>query len=199
MLALSTFTTGLIVVGVAIFFYTSTTDSTLGQRLKEGFESRTTSDSSRIYFYQKGFELIVTNPFTGVGLGHFSIVSETGTYSHSNYTEVFVSTGFPGGILYFLIYMTLWLRLRRLGKLSIPPNAMALVNTGKAFLLVRMASDLAQVSYFSKINWILLAILIGWAYFYEHQYRETIDSNLVIHPEEYEEAVNENTFADRLS
>ena len=63
------------------------------------------SDRGRVLLYKKGLESLARNPL-GVGLGNFrnlkdesSLNRNVGTYAHSNYIEVSVSTGVIGFIL----------------------------------------------------------------------------------------------------
>ncbi|MHC4159108.1 MAG: O-antigen ligase family protein [Planctomycetota bacterium] len=175
---------GLVIVAVGVSFYLSIADTTMGRRLAEAFGGVDISVRSRLDFYNIGFEIIADKPLFGVGLENYRIVEGVGTYSHSNYIEIFATTGIPGGIIYYAIFIVLWLRLRRLGKMPLEPKAMALVNTAKALWFIRLAGDFVRVSYHIKLNWILLAILIGWTYQLEQKMKTPALAK-------YDEAVDE--------
>ena len=126
----------------------------------------------RVAMLKEGLAITTSHPLLGVGLNHFTVYSSAGMYSHNNYTEVFCNSGIPGGILYYSIFVVLWLRLRRLSKLSMESRAKGFVNMAKTFVIIRLVADLASVSYYEKLNWILLAVFIGWAYHEERRLRE---------------------------
>jgi len=159
---------GIAVAVVLVIFFMSVADTIMAQRIQES-RGITESDLTRWGMYIAAFRITLQNPLTGVGFDNFSVVSSFGTYAHSNYMELMATTGLLGFIIYYLIFFYLWLRFWRLGKLQLDPKAVALINTVKAFMLVRLAGDLSRVSYFQKVNWIFLAIIIGWSYSLERQ------------------------------
>ncbi|MHC5182919.1 MAG: O-antigen ligase family protein, partial [Planctomycetota bacterium] len=163
---------GIIITLVGLFFVMSLADTIMGERLEEGFESTTDSDLLRQNMYIQAIGLTIRNPVLGVGVDNFGVVTGIGTYAHSNYVETSSTTGIPGFVSYYLAFAFLWFRLWRLGKMPLEMKAKTLVNAAQAFMLVRFASDLTRVSYFSKINWIFFAILIGWSYSMEKQLKQ---------------------------
>ena len=166
------------VLGVSAFFYLYTAGTVMGRRMKET-EAAMTGDlvrggvASRSFLLKEGLYLIKSYPIVGVGHGNFIVYTPQLAYSHNNYVEVFVSTGIPGGVIYYSIFVILWLRLRRLSKLPLGNKARELVNIAKTYLVVRFIADMATVSYYSKLNWILLAVFIGWTYHEERRLRES--------------------------
>jgi O-antigen ligase len=166
----------LIVLLFGLFIlFSSLSDTTMGKRLDEMMNAFRESGASggslglRQAMVGQGIAIIKKNPIIGIGLDQFRVVSGTGTYSHNNYIEVFYSTGIPGGILYYSIFLVLWLRLRRLGKLLPDPKSKELVSMAKALIIMVLISDMAVIDYYIKLHWIVMAILIGWSYHKEQQ------------------------------
>lgn len=117
---------------------------------------------TRLTMIREGISLTLTHPLLGIGLDHFRMYSVTGMYAHNNYAEVFATTGIPGGIFYMMIYIVLIYHLLKIGKYSLTDNQKNLVNLFKTFIVVRLLLDVGVVSYYSKMEWIVLAIAIGF-------------------------------------
>jgi O-antigen ligase len=126
-----------------------------------GEEARHGSAASRIVMVKEGIRFTASHPVLGIGLNHFQVYSSSGLYAHNNYAEVFSTTGIPGGILYNLIYVIIFYRLHKVGKLSLLPSQRNVVTIFKCLMLLRLVWDLGVVSYYSKMDWIFLAIIIG--------------------------------------
>jgi O-antigen ligase len=118
--------------------------------------------TARLIMIKEGIYFTATHPILGIGLNHFPIYSTTELYAHNNYIEVFATTGIPGGIFYMMIYIVLIVRLIRVGKYPLSDRQRDLVNLFKAFVVIRLLLDFGTVSYYSKIDWIMLAIMIGY-------------------------------------
>jgi O-antigen ligase len=74
----------------------------LGKRLESvGEES---GDIKRQELYKEGFEMVLSNPIYGVGLGNFVANSNLKAYSHSDLMEILATTGIVGLLLYLSIY-----------------------------------------------------------------------------------------------
>ena len=116
----------------------------------------------RLTMIREGISFTLTHPLLGIGLNHFPIYSATGLYAHNNYAEVFATTGIPGGIFYMMIYIVLIYHLLKLGKYSLTDNQRNLVNLFKTLMVVQLLLDVGVVSYYSKLEWIVLAIAIGF-------------------------------------
>lgn len=136
--------------------------------LKSGDVSEAdTSLAGRLWLYQRAAEIAIENPVFGVGLDNFGNAkavnsgSRIGTYSHSNYMEILVSTGFPGFIAYFSIYW-LWLRaLYRYRKLIYYPAHFGQYTRALVLATTFMVLDLTSVSYDGKFQWLLFAWIIA--------------------------------------
>ncbi|MGA2323119.1 MAG: O-antigen ligase family protein [Sedimentisphaerales bacterium] len=149
---------------VAVGFYTaySMRDTVLMQRfLRLNVEVVHGSTGTRIVMVEEGIRFTASHPVLGLGLNHFQIYSVSGLYAHNNYAEVFSTTGIPGGILYYLIYVIIFYRLHKVGKFSLSPSQRNVVAIFKCLMLLRLVLDLGVVSYYGKMDWIFLAIIIG--------------------------------------
>lgn len=159
----------IVIVGIAAYLYFAASGTLLERRLEKAREGGGGSVSARKAMVKQGLGMIRDHPFVGVGLDHFRLHSSFQTYSHNNYIEVATGSGIPGGILYYLIFVVLLLRLRRLSKFPLDQHSRELLNMALAFLFVRLVVDLVLVSFTSKMSWIITAILIGWSYHKEWQ------------------------------
>ena len=137
---------------------------------------------------QKGIAFIVKHPVIGIGLSQFTLVSGEQQYSHNDYIEVFCSTGVIGGLLYYSLYIPLYLRLRRIGKMLKNIKDKELVCLGKTMVIVMCISSVSVITYSEKQHWILLSILIGWTF---HIERELTGNNTYV-PAEAEHAITED-------
>lgn len=138
-------------------------DSTLLQRflrLEEvGIEEAT---GGRLVMIREAVRLTFEYPIFGVGLSCFQLYSTTEKYAHNNYAEVFSTTGIIGGILYHLIYVFIFMRIFRLRKQPLTFEAKNALNILSPMMYTTLFFDLFLVSYYSKITWIILAIVIGY-------------------------------------
>lgn len=151
------------VVGFGFYMAKAIRDTGLMQRFSrlEGGAMAEGSAGSRVVMIKEGINLTISNPVLGVGLGNFILHSVTQHYAHNNYAEVFADTGIPGGILYHMIYVLIFYRLYKISKFPLTLGQKNAVIIFKCFMLLRMFLDLGVVSYYSKTNWIFLAIIIG--------------------------------------
>jgi O-antigen ligase len=152
-------------------------DSTLFQRfLQAGFalSGDTEGDSStveRMHLIHTGIGMILEKPLFGSGIQGFA--AEYGRYySHCNYIEIFVAGGLPGGLLYYSIFVVLWLRTVRLKKHLTESKDIDMVHLIRAFIVIRLISDIVHVNYNLKVDWISVAILVGWAYHKDHEIKQ---------------------------
>ncbi len=122
------------------------------------------SDRGRLTLYQTGFKSLLRNPL-GIGLDNFRNLkiqqanqNKIGTYSHSNYIEVAVSTGFLGFIVYYSFYASILHRLYSLRKIKLSRNDQSLYDISLCLIILTLIYDFAMVSYYEKITWLVLAI-----------------------------------------
>jgi O-antigen ligase len=160
-----------VLLGGAVYFVTS---SEFNDRLENLFSALDKGDfgsvgdnslKSRALLYVKAFDLFLESPLIGVGLDVFATAGidyrQIGNNSHSNYMEILSSTGLVGALLYFAIYVIWWRRLlalRRVLRGEMFAGRLALLlSLSAAFLVI----DLAFVTYYAKVTWIVFAGMIG--------------------------------------
>jgi hypothetical protein len=184
----------LLIIGMVVLF-SSLSNTTMAGRLKNltdflhghaGPSSGSVEERHSLVI--EGISLIVRHPVIGIGLSQFILISSSHLYSHSNYIEMFACTGVIGGLIYYSLYIVLYLRLRRVGKMIADIKGRELVCLAKTTVIIMCLSDIVNISYYSKMHWIILAIFIGWAY---HIERELTSNNAYISTED-EFAVTED-------
>ncbi len=162
---------GLVVVVGSITYLSS---SEYGERLAalktsaiEGDFSASgdTSLSSRARLYKKAFELTLDDPLLGVGLDVFRTAGiefkTIGNNAHSNYMEILASTGFLGAPIYFAMYLFWWRRLLR-SRVALKQERLVFRYSVSVALAAQMlVFDLAWVTYYEKLVWMILAGLIA--------------------------------------
>ncbi len=163
-------------MGLMVFMFRQLSDTLLSERMQDFITilkggSGDDSAMQRIDMIKKGVAMTFRNPVVGVGLNQFVLVGGYGKYAHNNYVEIFVSTGFIGGFLFYAIYVVLFFRLMRLSKYPLTRREFSLITIGKAIMVMKVLSEMARVSYYLKINWVIIAIFIGYTYYLENNYR----------------------------
>lgn len=123
-----------------------------------------TSLYNRVLLYKKAFELALSHPLLGVGLDVFRTAGiqfrQIGNNSHSNYMEILASTGLIGAPIYFAMYYFWWRRLWRsrvaLSNVELASRFAIAVAVAAQMLVF----DLAWVTYYEKLTWLVLSGLI---------------------------------------
>lgn len=116
---------------------------------------------TRVLMYATGLELFYQRPLLGWGAQQYEYISGFKTYSHSNFIEILANHGVIGLFIYYMLFVSLISRVWRLKKKTLSKKEKAMrywILTSIVFLLVW---DVAAVSYYNKLFWILLATLIG--------------------------------------
>jgi O-antigen ligase len=118
-------------------------------------ETRERSVEERADLANSALDVFSNHPL-GIGLDNFHLIA--GTYAHSNYLEVLVSTGFAGLLLYYsgLLWMG-WSVFHKAGRAKDPAVARF---TLWALLSIAIL-DISNVSYYSKIYWVFLGLVCG--------------------------------------
>lgn len=118
------------------------------------------SEKNRLILIEKGIETGLENPVFGVGLKNFEKVNigflhgEVGTYAHSNYIELFATTGLIGVALYYLVWITTGYQYFRFIKYY--PNIASL---GLTMLTILLIYDLGGVNYYHKVSWTSITLI----------------------------------------
>lgn len=127
-------------------------------RVFEALEGNDNSFMLRMEMVETAKQLFLQNPFLGGGLGFFAETSGFGAYAHNNYWELLVSGGLLLTCLFYLIHLTIILRLLpRLSRKNFEVTA--------AILLVAtlLFDDMAMVTYDQLIVVLLMVLLILWS------------------------------------
>ena len=137
----------------------------LGSRVETFFDSitgKTTSEGStitRFSMISDAIDLFLKKPLLGLGLNTFRIYSGYGTYSHNNYTELLVSIGLLGILVYYSLFIWLLIKAIRLYKATKDIKYVCVIS----IVLAAMIGDFGTVSYYSEslyIIWLFCVSLI---------------------------------------
>lgn len=132
-----------------------------------GIASTDTSVQGRLWLSERAIDLAVHNPILGIGLDNFRLADgggigrHIGTYSHSNYLEVLVSTGAVGFVVYFYMY---WMLVKQLFAMRSFLRSKEYFGRYTMALVVSIsiiAMDTAMVSYYDKVFWLVFPWLVA--------------------------------------
>lgn len=164
---------GLVLVGGSLYYFSG---SEFADRLTalvmaaKGGDFSNVSDgslSNRALLFRKALDMGLDNPLFGVGVDIFRTASidlgQIGNNSHSNYVEIFASTGLIGLIAYFSMYYFWWVRLMRSSSILSDPQYRVRYATVVAVAALVLVLDVAWVTYYVKLVWLVLAGLIAEA------------------------------------
>ena len=106
-----------------------------------------------------GIKIAIDNPIFGVG--HDQLRSFTGgSYAHSNVIEVLANTGFLGFFVYYSAWMVIAFRLILAWKIRIFNLAKIYLYLVMMIGLVILVYELFSVTYYDKVYWIILSIVL---------------------------------------
>ena len=120
----------------------------------------------RSKLYAKAFDMALDRPLIGWGLDTFKDAQiilgfRLGNNAHSNYVEILQSTGIVGVILYFAIYQSWLSRLFRMRSLLSEREYAARFTAAGSIAIVFLVFDIAWVTYYEKLVWMIFAGLIA--------------------------------------
>jgi len=133
-------------------------DMLLGKSVREG------SINERASMIADGIGLWKQHPVFGWGTDQFRYVSGYQTYSHNNYVELLSNNGLVGLVLYYSMFVFLLaagIGLIRSGDKSANHYGWLNVTT----LAILIFWDFALVSYYSKLQWVVLSVIMGLTYY----------------------------------
>ncbi len=164
---------GALLVGGSIYYFSG---SEFADRLAaltavaEGGNFSSVGDNSlsnRALLFRKALEMGLENPLLGVGVDIFRTAGislhQIGNNSHSNYVEIFASTGLVGFLVYFSMYYFWWVRLIRSRSVLADSHFRARYAMVVAMAALVLVLDVAWVTYYIKLVWLVLAGVIAEA------------------------------------
>lgn len=154
----------LLLLGLPILVYGTMSYSTLllkpieglyvYERIQATIQGEESSANLRNSMIREGIALWQASPIYGYGINQYRFVSSYSTYSHNNYTELLVSFGIIGLVLYYSILLSLLFRSAR-GFIKGGDYAPIL---GAAVTLL-LLWDVALVAYSTRLIWLFIGVL----------------------------------------
>lgn len=130
----------------------------------------------RLIYFFRSLEVVAKNPIFGLGLNGFAMHRlgtnhrGEGQYTHSSISESLSATGLIGFALFYGVYFVLFMQIRRLRKLDIPPKDRATLNMIMAYLLVVVAFSSVAVLFYHRLICPLLGACSGYVWYMEKMY-----------------------------
>jgi len=149
----------LLLVGISEYVYEHTY---MGVRYRMLVEDHSLLGHKRSTLYSEGFRLIKQSPILGHGLGQFAAHSTYQMESHSDYVEVYVSTGLFGFLMYFGIYGLMAAKIRRYLRGAVSQRIVGDLNVLRASLVTILVLAFFRHNITSIINWVFVAVVVGY-------------------------------------
>ena len=145
----------------------------MGVRFSNALEMKDTSSQYRFELFLMGLQIFWKNPLLGCGLGQFGIVSGTGFYTHNEVAELLATTGLPGFILYYSVYVVSWKRLSWSLKYMHDPLSRYRVNTARMILVVLLITGaLSNPNFLTHGAMFLLSVVVGISLWAEQEVKQ---------------------------
>lgn len=137
--------------------------SSLVVRMTAWLSGERGADSGRIDIYRHVWEMFVSSPVLGYGLGTFRFHSRY-VYTHSAGLELLVSGGLPATVLYYGFCVLVWRALRRLLRLyTDAPKVRKMLNACLASVIAIVAHGVFAVVIYHKLPMFLMCAILGLA------------------------------------
>ena len=124
---------------------------------------RETSAQTRKDYIQLGWEQFLKSPIWGNGIGcaGYALQEKYGyfTYLHNNYIEMLASGGVIGFVLFYTPYVLVLISLIK--RIFIYKENNSIVFISFALLIARLVGHFGTVVYYSKVEFLFLAMLIA--------------------------------------
>lgn len=133
-------------------FETVRTRMEQGINAVEGKDGGDSSAEKRLHYIDKGWNLFKDKWAIGYGISNFGYVSRTGTYAHNNFIELLCDVGIIG----FLLYYAMYIRAAR----ELYKQKGVAIGCITALFLIRLFGEYAMVTYYDKMQWIMMAIFM---------------------------------------
>lgn len=159
----------LAVLFIAYFTYQFIIQETyMGVRFSNATQMEDNSTQERFGLVLISARVLTASPVFGCGLGQFGIASGTGFFAHNEVAEIISTTGLPGFLLYYSVYLVAWRRLSRSLRCLHDPLVRYRINIARMSLLVLLISGaLSRINFLSQESMFLLAISVGMAHWAE--------------------------------
>ena len=130
---------------------------TIRLRMEQGMETISggkgdSSSNIRLNMMKDGWNLFKNRILIGYGADNYRVVGMYSTYSHNNFTEMLVGFGLIGFLLYYVIYLNAFKSL-----ISLKNDASRAL---LCIFLIRFVMEIAMVTYYDKVHWILMAFFL---------------------------------------
>lgn len=122
------------------------------------------SNTTRVNMIREGFQILGTSPFVGVGLGNFTYASSFGTYSHNTVAEALSTTGLIGSSIYFMTYISLFIKLIRLTKKR---ESRIFAYNGLVIFLLLLFLSIGAIHFYLMSSALLFTYIIGGTMLYD--------------------------------
>ena len=137
-------------------------DAYIFQRFSTFFDE--SSNTTRVNMIREGFQILGTSPFVGVGLGNFTYASSFGTYSHNTVAEALSTTGLIGSSIYFMTYISLFMKLIRLTKKH---ESRIFAYNGLILFVLLIFLSIGVIHFYSVQSALLFTYIIGGTMLYD--------------------------------
>ena len=139
----------------------------MGVRFTKATQMEDSSTQGRFELVFISLRVFATNPIFGCGLGQFGIASGTGLFAHQEIAEILATTGLPGFVLYYSVYVIAWRRLTWSLRYLRDPLDRYRINIARISLLALLISGvLSRINFLSQESMFQVAMAIGmgnWA------------------------------------
>jgi len=134
--------------------------------------------NERIEYHKAGLRMWLSRPITGLGFEQFrfqaadyydSTSSNYGQYSHSTFIALLSCMGTVGFLLYLASILRLYVELYRASTRAISNIDTTILRLAMGFILLLGMFHFSTVVFFSRLTWLLLALLAGYAHRLSHQ------------------------------
>ena len=136
------------------------------------------STETRMDFIRLGWQQFLESPIWGNGIGcaGYAMQEEYGyvTYLHNNYIEILASGGIIGFFLYYTPYFVLLISFLKRIVHNREKDPILLISF--SLLITKLVSHFGTVMYYSKIEFLFLALLVSVANIPRYKNQETLSA-----------------------
>lgn len=148
----------LLAIGGLILILQMPLFSTMNQRIMDFFSgNKDSSELVRSKMIDLSMQLFYEKPILGHGFNNFGMISGLGAYSHNNLTEILVSTGIVGFVIFYIPYILMIRWGWREGIKQKNYIAMLLF----ILSLIYLVFGYGMVEYYDKEYWLFLGVMVA--------------------------------------